>query len=403
MRYRERDLRSESFGTMYYWLFSPPDYTYTTSVVRGVEERCLDDVGNFTGVNTFVKDTITKHYPLLNGEYRDPTTGDLVIKFTGFPISDRPAPLSPTYHWGDFSTADFNSFAWQILAETNPQTPHVSVPSVIGELKDLPSLVKGWGDTLLKAAFRGTTRGLPGLVRKSLGLAANANLTWRWVVRPMASDLRKLFDFVRAVNNRLDELYSLRENRVLKRRCHFGKAQAVTYDEALHWFHAGYGVLLQGPLKTTWTKEVWGTAQWKIAPDSQLPSKGAGELNQLARNLAFGLTSHEALAAAWELTPWSWLADWFGNVGDIIAATNNSVGLTWSKLCLMRHMFCHVDADINWSQSTPWVTLDSDYVLIWERKERWPVFPVIPFPLPNLPTLTGGQLSILASLAALRR
>jgi len=311
--------------------------------------------------------------------------------------------LSPTYHWGDFSTADFNSFAWEILARTNPQVPHVSVPAAIGELKDLPAFVKGWGDDLLKAVSRGSSKGLSSSVRRTVGLAANANLSWRWVIKPMANDLRKLFNFTRAVNNRLDGLYSLRDGRVMKRRCHFGNAQAVTYDEANHWFHAGFGVLLQGPLKTTWTKEVWGTAQWKLSPDSDLPERGFAELKGLAQRLAFGITTHEALAAAWELTPWSWLADWFGNVGDIIAATNNSADLQWSKLCLMRHMYCYVDADIDRSVSTPWVTLDRDYALTWERKERWPVFPVIPFPLPTLPILTGGQLSILASLAALRR
>jgi hypothetical protein len=160
---------------------------------------------------------------------------------------------------------------------------------------------------------------------------------------------------------------------------------------------------MRGTLQRFYRKELWGTAQWKIADGSQLPFLGAGELDKLSRHLALGLTSHEALATAWELTPWSWLTDWFSNIGDVIAATNNSVGLTWSKICVMRRMTCVTDAKVDRSLSTPWVTLDSDFVIEYERKERYPCTPVLPFPFPTLPIIDSGKLSILASLAALRR
>lgn len=176
----------------------------------------------------------------------------------------------------------------------------------------------------------------------------------------------------------------------------------MTANETNHWFHAGFGVLLQGPLQTHYTKEVWGTAQWKIAPDAVLPQLGFGPLRNLALRLNYGITSHEALATAWELMPWSWLADWFSNIGDVIAATNNSVPLLWQKICVMRKMKTIIDAKVDRSISTPWVTLDSDFVLEYEYKERRPCFPVLPFPFPSLPIIDGGKMSILASLAALR-
>jgi hypothetical protein len=47
-------------------------------------------------------------------------------------------------------------------------------------------------------------------------------------------------------------------------------------------------------------------------------------------------------------------------------------------------------------------TLNGWYVEEMERKERFPVFPVIPFPLPTLPLLTGKQMSILGALAVLK-
>lgn len=44
----------------------------------------------------------------------------------------------------------------------------------------------------------------------------------------------------------------------------------------------------------------------------------------------FGLTPENILPAAWELTPWSWLADYFTNIGDIIeAGATNTSGVSW--------------------------------------------------------------------------
>jgi hypothetical protein len=301
----------------------------------------------------------------------------------GLPIADQIVPYDPINHWGGLTVIDLNNLAWSILAGTNPNVPHVSVPTAIGELKDLPSLIKVRGD---------------GLLRK----IAQGHLSWRWGLRPMLSDLRKLCNFARAFDNRLMELYSLRDGRIMRRRCHLGKEKALTTNETNHWFHAGFGVLLQGPLQYHYTKEVWGTAQWKLAPDSVLPELGFGPLKNLANRLNYGITSHEALATAWELTPWSWLVDWFSNIGDVIAATNNSVSLHWQKICVMRHLVQTIDAKVDRSISTPWVTLDSDYVLWYERKERYPCTPFLPFPYPQLPIIDGGKMSILASLAALR-
>jgi hypothetical protein len=340
-------------------------------------------VGNFLGVNSFDKHTITTHYPSLNGQLYA-SNGLLAHEFVSMPIADKPAATNPTAKFGSLTGIDLNNLAWAILAGTNPQVPHVSVPSFIGELKDLPSLVKGYGDGLLKAV-------------------ANANLSWRWAIRPMIGDLRKLCAFQKAMNNRLTELYALRTGKVLRRRCHLGKTYLKDPLETNHWYHAGFGVLMRGTLQRFYSKELWGTAQWKIASDSQLPNLGAGVLDNLSRRLTLGLTSHEALATAWELTPWSWLIDWFSNLSDVIAATNNTVGLTWQKICVMRRLRCVTDAKVDRSISTPWVTLDSDFVIEYDRKERYPAFPVLPFPFPTLPIIDNGKMSILASLAALRR
>jgi hypothetical protein len=159
---------------------------------------------------------------------------------------------------------------------------------------------------------------------------------------------------------------------------------------------------LNGWSQRIYTAEVWGSAEWKIEPSSNIPEMDDEELKLFSRRLALGITSHEALAAAWELAPWSWLADWFGNVGTMIAATNNSIGATWGRICVMRRSKGTNLVTIDYPNSSSWATVSGVWRLAMERKDRHPVFPVLPFPLPHLPILTSGKWSILASLAILR-
>jgi hypothetical protein len=61
-----------------------------------------------------------------------------------------------------------------------------------------------------------------------------------------------------------------------------------------------------------------------------------GQVRSLAATTAleqarvFGLTAGEFLPTAWELLPWSFLADYFTNIGDIIEnAVTDTTGVTW--------------------------------------------------------------------------
>jgi hypothetical protein len=127
------------------------------------------------------------------------------------------------------------------------------------------------------------------------------------------------------------------------------------------------------------------------------------EMRNFARRLSAGITNHGALETAWELTPWSWFIDWFSNVGDIVAATNNTVGCSWGRIAFMRTTKTWCDYEFDPSGSSSWVTFNGWYDVDWTRKERHSVFPIVPVPLPSLPAIDGRKLSILLSLAALRR
>lgn len=363
--------------------YGPPfnsHFLYNDSV--GERGGLLDTIDNRQGNNPFSLVRYVENYPLLNGEW--PGGGaPFFIKYEECPIGASVLGAEdPRSQFPQLDLAELNELAWTILARTNPSRPHVGVPAALGELRDLPSLVKGWGQGYLK------------------GLA-KANLSWKFGLAPMLGDIQKLFDFTTAVNKRLKYLRRLRDGKVLRTRCRLGTTEIVV-DHGNELIHSN-GSLIYANSSTTHTSEMWGTAEWKLLDTSSLPDMDDAEMKVFAQALAAGVTSYGALEAAWELTPWSWFVDWFSNVGEVLSASNNAVGCTWGRICVMRHSRSVKTYDKDSVSAEDWINFNGWFTLIGERKERYPTYPVIPVPLPRLPIIDGGKFSILLSLAALRR
>lgn len=367
-------------GTIKYYLPSPSSGTSTATNI-GTRDSCLSEYGKRESANPLSIYHIYKQVPYLYGQRFQ--SGVLEREFIGYPIGNHALNIpDPRVILGSVTNAELIEDAWTILSKTNPSQAHVSVPTALGELKDIPSLVKGWGDGLLKAAAKG-------------------NLSWRWAIKPMISDVRKLADFTNAANKRLRELKKLRDGKTLRKRCSLGTRteESGPTRELIH----SNGASLYGQRREFAHQTKWGSCEWKLSPDSNLPQYSDADLKRFNKRVMLGITSHGALETAWELCPWSWFVDWFSNVGDIISATNNTVGCTWGRICVMRHSNAWRTYDFDPAGSATWPTFSGWYNLRMERKERWPTYPAIPFPLPSLPLIDGGKFSILLSLAALRR
>jgi hypothetical protein len=199
--------------------------------------------------------------------------------------------------------------------------------------------------------------------------------------------------------------------------------------------------------KVAYTKQVWGTVRYKLDPSWTIPPailadvpekvRDFGEIlghfelrdgslkkvrpfsrrfleekleydsnGDLHRNqfdafltdMHLGLNSHSILSAAWELAPWSWLTDWFVDIGATIDATNNTVPLVHSDICVMRTLTARRDYDII-SIGAP-VQRTGQQFEARLRKERYLAYPLLPFSA-SIPWLTQGQWSILGSLAVI--
>jgi hypothetical protein len=270
--------------------------------------------------------------------------------------------------------------AWELLAKTNPNKPHVNMLQFIGELKDIPSLVQDEGRRVLRQIAKGY-------------------ISWRWAIKPMINDVLGLCSFGEAVNKRLAQLNRLKDGKGLRKRVSLGHDSQETVTGPWPLDSLTQGSRLMVKERITASYKMWGVANYKLADGAVLPEKGSPEMFNLARDLCQGLNSAGALSAAWELLPWSWFVDWFSHIGDVIDATNNTVPLTWGNLSVMRTSKTVkvleptlVPADITISKNLP---------NTWTRKERHSVFPLLPFS-PSLPLFDSGKWSILSALAVLR-
>jgi hypothetical protein len=375
-RHRENTSQERVVGR-YYNRYYPLDEGWKSEeYFHTLDSVCDDEVGDWEEDNPL---DLTHEIAIrgqLIGEYSDIL--GLNKKMILWPWDHRPDPIAPSTVYDELSENEKNSYAMQVAANTNPSTPHVSVPTFIGELKDLPALLHGYGQDLLS-------------------ILARYYLEWRWCIKPMVRDLRSMIQFQEAVNNRVRWLRRLRTHKPLKRRC------SLSYDH-VHQSSSriclnSEGCWFWGWRKTTFTEKVWGTAQWILDPEQELPYADE-ELLTLARRMAFGITGYEALNTTWELLPWSWFIDWFSALGDTISAANNTVPVIATRVNLMRETSSRSHYEIDGPSSPPGFSLGNTPVERYIRKQRYPIGQLQPALAFTLPFVEWRQWSILLALAA---
>jgi len=378
-RHRELDSRGIFSGSKFYYLANPQ--TSIRIVAEGETKFCDDVIGNPHGANPLQIDSITVTRPRLTGEQW--SGSQLVRKLTNWPIDYEPTPVDPRTVFPELDVLERSNYAWETLGKTNISVPIVSVPTFIGELKDIPSLVRDWGGNILRQVAKG-------------------HLSWRWAVRPLLSDLGKLYDLSDSLRRLELDLSLLSQQKYLRKRTTLSPGYplfpATPVDVTID--SGSTGSLITATRTPHRLHRLWGSVKWTASPDFRIPLGPSGRDFRLRTSL--GINSQAALATLWELTPWSWFIDWFAGIGTIISATNNAIPMTWGNICIMRTTTVKSMFQIHdglWSQ---YFSLSGELSETHTRKERWPSVPVLPFVPSYLPLFDSGKWSILASLLALK-
>lgn len=226
-----------------------------------------------------------------------------------------------------------------LLARSNPSRPSVSLPVFIGEMKDLPGMAKDiWRD------FARSKQ----VVKNFHQQVGSHYLMGVYGFAPLISDLIKLGQFQKTASRRANEFQRLYSNSGLKRRLLLSEATMKGAKTNITVESTHSTIVCRHQIVTTGKQ--WGTVRW--LPTSLPPtSRDDPKYMRMAQNVILGLgprfnaTDWKSSRArndwwsdasdAWNLMPWSWMADWFGNMGEYLAAQRNSVPAVPTRINIM--------------------------------------------------------------------
>ena len=237
-----------------------------------------------------------------------------VVNFgSGIPMGISTGAGSPTGGWPALEGTDASLVA-KLLADTNPFRYEVSIPIMISELVEASSLLK------LATA-------------NMFSLTGSGYLNWAFGWKLMQADIRSLASITTAIESRIKEFNSLVTKGGLRRSVKLGgstqqgtPSNSTTYSSA-----AGSCVSRVTPFYRT---SVWGSTRWKPVRGKEIEVSQLASFNE-ALKIVLDLKTPDA-STAWEAIPFSWLVDYFLNVGNVLQAIENSDLVEPYDICVMR-------------------------------------------------------------------
>lgn len=226
------------------------------------------------------------------------------------PIS---APNLPTAASGNIES--YGASGWN---KFKPGRPATSLTVFLGELRDMPRMVLD-----LKARARAMYVNSP----KRLGqdyLAAN----FGWL--PLASDLRRMYGLYRHSEKILSELERNNGQWTQRGGTVFETSTASTVEK-IGLTNAAFApkytyFTRSSPIPRSFTtsetgRKVWFSGRFRYYIPERNFKDSAWRRKTIRRMYGLTLTP----ADIWELTPWSWLIDYFSNAGDVLSNLSTGV------------------------------------------------------------------------------
>jgi hypothetical protein len=243
--------------------------------------------------------------------------------------------------------------------------------------------------------------GLPSLPGKAEGNIGEEYLNYQFGWSPTISDGRGFIQAVRTMDSVLQQLHR-DSGRMVRRRYTFPQVESTSTTSVSNKLPAPVGqaisgtLLRSGTLKTT-TKTIENT-WFSGAFTYYLPA------NALLRSVydldkTYGLLP--GVDTLWQLTPWSWLVDWFSNTGDVLhnlnAFTLGGLVMPWGYLMNTQEVIAEYQLDFQYLQGSTWIPATVVDIVRYRRLQRVQANP-FGFGI-SWNGLNPFQISILAALA----
>jgi hypothetical protein len=220
----------------------------------------------------------------------------------------------PPLGWTYLEGATTNELVAKLLAKSNPFRYDVSIPVMTLELVEAASLLK-----LASANF------------VSLIGSAELNRVFGW--EATARDIKSLAKITVSIENRIKEFNDLISKGGLRRKVWLarGKGSRPEYEDSI--FSNSMGEW-KGKVTTWYESEVWGSVRWAPNRASPIDLTKLTAFNE-ALKIVLDLRSPDA-STIWEGIPYSWLLDYFLNVGDTLQALEDTDKVLPYDVCIMR-------------------------------------------------------------------
>lgn len=267
-----------------------------------------------------------------------------------------------------------------ILARSNPSRPVVSPLTLLQDIAEIPKQLKDVGKLISKPKT--------GLSAREI---ASSHLAIQFGWLPLIDDAKKVIHFGTYARKRAAEFKRLYESPSGQHSTiQLGTAMA-TADDGLYDISTDHSHYIRSRATRTTTARRWGTTRWK--PNSTPPVSGSDAFYLAqAQKVASGLSVEGLLSGAWDLIPWTWLVDWFSNVGDFALLNSNTVPASFTSACIMTNT--KTVQTFQPEQTVASVHGGSGY-LQTETKSRYTAGALLDI---HVPFLDPGRLSILGAL-----
>lgn len=288
------------------------------------------------------------------------------------------------YSWPTipFTAPNTSYYRTLALANLSPYRSAVNLPLFLFELRELPSMIRQLG-RVLKKQVRATD-------------VAGGYLAYSFGWAPLVSDLLSLFDLSKKIEDRKAYFRKLESGTRVKRQLGtitVRNTPNFITDSAAHAGSSEAAVYYRGLLKLEETQKWWFTANAKLRVPLNMSN---ADLHSLSRRQILGLRINPA--DLWDAIPWSWLIDYFTNIGDILEATRGMVSVSTTRMNLMCLSKVVVTQETVKIQDGLSVTPGFVYAT---KKQRFPY--VNPTPsLASVPFFTAHMAGITGSLAVVK-
>lgn len=224
-----------------------------------------------------------------------------------------------------------SSWKNRALATANPNRPDTDIINFLWELRDFTSLLHSAARKYVpRDVLFGNQQGpirppklLPGVhpVDATAGIGIQVQFGWA----PLLSDLQKLLGIADRIDRRLATLKSL-TGKVVRSR--------YKLDDTVNRGSSSLtaiGGAFQGNFYSETRRRVWCVKKHTINVNSKLP------VPRWSRSDAFNAAFMDDITiTVWNSLPWSWLVDYFIDVGGLLAATGNRIpGYSVNSIAIM--------------------------------------------------------------------